>query len=56
MNIEQILEKIKNSAEKPRITMAELCGEEYDNDCMLKPEDCRELYEYITKLESKGDK
>lgn len=50
MTIEQILEKIKNSAEQPRITVAELCGEEFDNDIMLKPEECKILYEYIEKL------
>ena len=55
MKIEQILEKIKNSAEQPRITVAELCGEEFDNDLFLKPEDCKKLYDYIKELKSKGE-
>ena len=55
MTIEQILEKIKNSAEQPRITVAELCGEEFDNDIMLKPDESKKLYDYIKELKSKGE-
>ena len=54
MKIEQILEKIKNSTEQPRITAAELCGEEYDNDLFLKPEECKKLYDYITNLQQEN--
>ena len=58
MKIEQILEKIKNSAEQPRITMEIITGitEEFDNDIMLSPDESKKLYDYIKKLESKGDK
>lgn len=57
MKIEQILEKIKNSAEKPRITMEIITGitEEFDNDIMLSPDESKKLYDYIKKLESKGE-
>lgn len=58
MKIEQILEKIKNSAKQPRITMEIITGitEEFDNDILLSPDESKKLYEYIKKLESKGDK
>ncbi len=58
MKIEQILEKIKNSAEQPRITMEIITGitEEFDNDIMLSPDESKKLYDYIKELESKGDK
>lgn len=57
MKIEQILEKIKNSAEQPRITMEILTGitEEFDNDIMLSPEESKKLYDYIKELKSKGE-
>lgn len=57
MKIEQILEKIKNSAEQPRITMEIITGltEEFDNDIMLNPDESKKLYDYIKKLESKGE-
>ena len=57
MKIEQILEKIKNSAEQPRIKMEIITGitEEFDNDILLSPDESKKLYDYIKELKSKGE-
>ena len=59
MNIEEILDNLKDSFENPTYMQRVYGSEDYDeidNDYLLEPDKCKILYDYIKQLQKENQK